>query len=122
MIITPDTNFLDFFTLPALQTLEVSEYVLQEDPDADPIASLQSLISRSSCKIWELYITHAEIAPAFYQLALPMVGEIKFGRKLPGVYPFTIALPEEDDRETWDGDFSEVDSERASDSDDLGYW
>ncbi|KAJ7743640.1 hypothetical protein B0H16DRAFT_1463629 [Mycena metata] len=69
-------NFLNIFTLPALQKLESRPGFLQ----GDFIGLLQSLISRSRCSIQELYIPYSpESSLELYLLALPTVGSIVGG-------------------------------------------
>ncbi|KAJ7178120.1 hypothetical protein C8R46DRAFT_943127 [Mycena filopes] len=92
-------GLLDTLTLPALLTLEISE---SSREGRDPVASLQSLISRSGCSIQTLHITRSKISPAVYRLALtPNVRELIFLKidfSLSAVGPFVhpFALPRDE--------------------------
>ncbi|KAJ7143645.1 hypothetical protein C8R46DRAFT_1360456 [Mycena filopes] len=90
-------NILDTLTIPALVTLQVSEYVFH----GDSIARLQSLISRSGCTIQSLYITPSNLSPVLYRLALPTVEEFIFNVELPqsDCNPFEVPQDEESEAE-----------------------
>ncbi|KAJ7030634.1 hypothetical protein C8F04DRAFT_1113103 [Mycena alexandri] len=80
-------SFLDIFTLPAIQQLQVPEWLLQGDSVVD---SLKSLISRSRCNVQklELYITESNISPDLYPPCLSHRGELNV------VDPFLVHLDE----------------------------
>ncbi|KAJ7178148.1 hypothetical protein C8R46DRAFT_1212860 [Mycena filopes] len=101
---------LDALTLPALVTLEISEYRHQ------PIASLKSLISRSKCSIQELYITYSNASPAAYRLVVPTVDDLTFNVGLPWVNP--RGEPEDEEPDLGYGDAAGTESDSTEGTDD----
>ncbi|KAJ7178151.1 hypothetical protein C8R46DRAFT_1329189 [Mycena filopes] len=91
---------LDALALPALVTLQISEY---RHSGRDPVARLKSLISRSNCNIRTLSITRSK-EPVSFLLGLPTVGEILFNVELPWVNPFVEPEDEELELEESSGD------------------
>jgi hypothetical protein len=70
-------NFNQTFIVPALRSLEIPEYFLD---DADPIESLKRFISKSGCKLLEeLHITGPRTQPQqSYRKAFPWIQNFSF--------------------------------------------
>ncbi|KAF7343323.1 F-box domain-containing protein [Mycena venus] len=69
---------IDAFTLPALRSLRVTEWLLR--PDA--IAAIVSLVSRSGCSLQELVIYGSQLPNNLYHNALPSVSSVSFEDKM----------------------------------------
>ncbi|KAJ7130357.1 hypothetical protein C8R44DRAFT_775413 [Mycena epipterygia] len=74
----PPWSLLDILTLPALRNLQVEEELLGRDP----VATLVSLVSRSSCNLQQLCIPLSFLPRVLYQTALPSVGSVIVNGKL----------------------------------------
>ncbi|KAJ7805686.1 hypothetical protein B0H13DRAFT_2488038, partial [Mycena leptocephala] len=94
-IADPSWGFIDTFTLPALQKLQITETILQHGP-----ATIASLISRSECSLQELYITQSSIPHSQYSIALESYAGLLFlNRSLNATDPFSVRPEEEEDIE-----------------------
>ncbi|KAJ7130392.1 hypothetical protein C8R44DRAFT_65393 [Mycena epipterygia] len=105
----PLWSFLDVLTLPALCNLQVAEALLPPDP----VATLLSLVSRSSCNLQQLCITGARTPSDSYRNAFPSVRSLAFDGELDidsedGFFPDT-------DEDTDGVDDTDGDSDEESD-------
>ncbi|KAJ6602812.1 hypothetical protein DFH09DRAFT_1270637 [Mycena vulgaris] len=96
----PVARYLDVLTAPSLRRLQVPEKFL----GADPMAALESFISRSECKLQEVRITGDRlVAQAVYRRAFPSVPNLCFNRAWSA-----WSREEPDDDESDAGSSSEV--------------
>ncbi|KAJ7178117.1 hypothetical protein C8R46DRAFT_988232 [Mycena filopes] len=86
-------RLLDFFVLPALQKLQTEEKILQR---VAPVDDLASLVSRSKCRLQELWVVEAAKPHHRYDLALPTVSSIVFAAAVDVHWPFGMSNIGED--------------------------
>ncbi|KAK7014400.1 F-box domain-containing protein [Favolaschia claudopus] len=67
-----DRDLLSFFTVPALETLEVPESLL----GYDPIESIKRFVAKSCCQITELRVKQAELLASSYKKEIPSIPSI----------------------------------------------
>ncbi|KAJ7720923.1 hypothetical protein B0H16DRAFT_1792201 [Mycena metata] len=119
-------SFLDIFTLPTLQRLQVTERLLGRKSAVD---SLKSLITRSGCDVQklDLYITESRESPDLYRHAFPTARSLVFDDILDVDDPFLVPLDSDeeellngsqDGNSTTDDTGSNTDSASASEEDD----
>jgi hypothetical protein len=74
----PVTGFLNTLIVPTLHSLEIPERFL----GTDPIDSLKSFVSKSGCKLQEVWITGKRNVPEHsFRQAFPLVQRFSFGRR-----------------------------------------
>ncbi|KAJ7845753.1 hypothetical protein B0H13DRAFT_2363461 [Mycena leptocephala] len=75
----PATRYLTAFIVPALRSLEVPERSL----GPYPISSLQSFISKSGCRLQEVYLTgERTVTEDFYSVAFHSIPNFSFAEQL----------------------------------------
>ncbi|KAJ7707238.1 hypothetical protein B0H16DRAFT_1438827 [Mycena metata] len=112
-------SFLDIFTLPALQRLQVAEPLLGRKSAPD---SLKSLIARSGCDVQklDLYITESEESPDLYRHGFPTARSLVFNNPLDVVNPFLVPQDEENAELSNGGLDTNARSGSHSNADDTG--